>query len=202
MKNIPQRFHPILILSTLLLLVHGCRKNDGDPTIPPVTNTQEQITTVILNGYSASDPNDSTKHFSYFWEDTDGAGGALPNIDTLKLDTGLRYTVSLLLLDKTKTPWDTISNEIEERKNIHQFFYTPDNSIVDKLSVTTTDLDDNNPPLPVGLKLTFDTRNQTGYTPPAFGNLRVVLSHYDGIPKSTGPSPDTDLDIVFPVRLQ
>lgn len=185
-------------LATAFVLMHGCRKNDADPTIPPITNTQEQITTVLFNGFSELNPNDTSKYFSCTWEDTDGAGGSLPRIDTLKLDSGLRYTVTLLLLDKTKTPWDTISQEIEERKNTHQFFYTPDHSIVDKLAVYITDFDDNNPPLPVGLRLTFDTRNQAS---PAMGNLRVVLSHYDGIPKSTAPSPDTDLDIFFPVQL-
>src|SRR6478609_5796075 len=111
------------------VFIVSCKKNDEkDATNPPITNTQEQITTVILKG------NDPSNQFTVTWEDLDGSGGSAPVIDSLLLDSGNEYTVSVLLLDKTKTPWDTISNEVEEKKNMHQFFYTPSSSLSGKLA--------------------------------------------------------------------
>jgi hypothetical protein len=179
------------------VLIASCKKNDGkDATNPPVTNTQEQITTVILTG------DDSSNQFTVAWEDLDGAGGNAPVIDSLLLDTGIQYTVSVLLLDKTKTPWDTISHEVEEKKNVHQFFYTRSSSLADKMSITISDFDNNTPPLPVGLRFVINTQSATGFMLPVTGSLRMVLSHYDGIPKTTAPSPESDIDIQFPVRLK
>lgn len=179
------------------VLIVSCKKNDGkDATNPPVTNTQEQITTVILTG------NDSSNQFAVTWEDLDGAGGKAPVIDSLVLDTGIQYTVSVLLLDKTKTPWDTISNEVSAKKNVHQFFYTPSSSLTDKLAIAILDFDNNTPPLPVGLTFSMNTQSSVGFVLPVQGSLRMVLSHYDGIPKTTTPSPESDIDIQFPVRLK
>lgn len=188
----------IICLFVLSLgLIVSCKKNDEkDATNPPVTNTQEQITTVILKGI------DSSSQFTVTWEDLDGAGGNAPKIDSLLLDTGIQYSVSVLLLDKTKTPWDTISNEVEEKKNMHQFFYTPSSSLNGKMAIVISDFDNNTPALPVGLRFTIQTQSSSGFALPVQGSLRMVLSHYDGIPKTTAPSPESDIDIQFPVRLK
>lgn len=179
------------------VFIVSCKKNDEkDATNPPITNTQEQITTVVLTG------NGSSNQFTVTWEDLDGAGGNAPVIDSLLLDTGIQYNVSVLLLDKTKTPWDTISNEVEEKKNVHQFFYTPSSSLTGKMAITISDFDNNTPPLPVGLRFTINTQSSSGFMLPVTGSLRMVLSHYDGIPKTTTPSPESDIDIQFPVRLK
>lgn len=192
--NLKNRIYLFIFASVLIV---ACKKNDGkDATNPPVTNTQEQITTVILIG------NDSSNQFTVTWEDLDGAGGNAPVIDSLLLDTGIQYTVSVLLLDKTKTPWDTISHEVEEKKNVHQFFYTPSSSLTDKMTIAILDFDNNTPSLPVGLRFAMNTQAAAGFGLPVQGSLRMVLSHYDGIPKTTAPSPESDIDIQFPVRLK
>jgi hypothetical protein len=187
----------------LLGIVVSCKKNEGkDAANPPVINTQEQITTVVLTGYNKLLPNDPFYQFAVRWEDLDGAGGSPPVIDSLVLDTGVRYIVRVLLLDKTKTPWDTISNEVEEKKNMHQFFYNPGNHLINKMTIRILDVDDNTPPLPVGLSFMVDTQSPAAYLLPVYGNLNMVLSHYDGIPKTAAPSPESDMDILFAVKLK
>jgi hypothetical protein len=141
-----------LTITTLfsLFIISSCKKDGNkDATNPAITIPQEQITTVILTGYNNDNPGDLPRQFLVKWEDLDGNGGNAPSIDSLLLDTGIQYHVSVLLLDKTKTPVDTISNEVEELKNIHQFFYTPSTSLAGKLEVDILDYDDNNPALPV-----------------------------------------------------
>jgi hypothetical protein len=33
------------------------------------------------------------------------------------------------------------------------------------------------------------------------GNMKIILSHYDGIPKTEKPSPESDMEIVFPIKI-
>jgi hypothetical protein len=198
-----QSFLKYYIMIGLFSIVTSCKKNDGkDATNPPAINAQEQITTVVLTGYNELLPDDPSYKFAVTWQDLDGTGGNAPVIDSLLLDTGIQYHVSVLLLDKTQTPWDTVSNEVEEKKNYHQFFYAPDSHLKGKMNITILDFDNNTPSLPVGLKFRMDTRSSLGFTLPVAGNLNMVLSHYDGIPKTASRSPESDIDILFPVRLQ
>jgi hypothetical protein len=154
---------------------------------------------VIIKGYDQNNPSNT---FFVKWEDLDGAGGAIPTIDSLKVDSGLIYLSSILLIDKTQTPWDTISNEVETEKNVHQFFYTLSQTLNGKAKFDILDYDNNTPALPVGLSFQLNTHSGTQYSLPLSGSLKVVLSHYDGIPKTTTPSPESDVDITFPVVLK
>lgn len=196
--------HTILVTMTSLLALSSCKKDDEkkDTTTPPIINPEEQITTVMLNGYNHDDPTNPVYQFAVKWEDLDGAGGNAPTIDTLLLDTGIEYHVHVLLLDKTKIPYDTISNEVEEESNVHQFFYTPDANLATKMSIQRLDNDGNTPPLPLGLAFHLNTKSTATYQLPFTGGLNMVLSHYDGIPKTTAPSPESDIDVTFPVRLK
>ena len=194
----------IIIAMAGLLSFSSCKKEDGkkDSTTPPIINPEEQITTVVLTGYNHDDPSNVAYQFSVKWEDVDGAGGNAPAIDTLLLDTGIEYHVHVLLLDKTKTPFDTISNEVLEESKVHQFFYKPDVNIANKITIERLDFDNNVPPLPLGLEFHMNTQSTTPYLLPVKGSINMVLSHYDGIPKTTAPSPESDIDIAFPVRLK
>lgn len=189
-----------LALTASTLIFSACDKDDPDPTKPADTNAQELITTVILNGYNANNP--SANQFSVKWEDIDGDGGNTPTIDTLKLDSGITYRVQVLMLDKTKTPFDTISNEVMEEANEHQMFYTLSSNLNDKLNIARLDMDSNNPPLPVGLDIRITPSHVIPFAIPIIGSLNVKLSHYDGVPKTTTPSSESDIDITFPVSLQ
>lgn len=189
-----------ILTITTILTFSSCKKDD--PKNPVATNPQEVLTTVIISGYNQNDSNNLNNQFSYKWEDLDGDGGNAPTIDTLVLDTGIEYRCQMLILDKTKTPFDTVSFAIEEKKNEHQFFYAPSANLVGTFSTEILDFDDNNPKLPVGLKFNLSTKSNQTNVLPLLGTLNMVLSHYDGVPKSSSKSSESDIDINFPVRLK
>lgn len=100
------------------------------------------------------------------------------------------------LLDETKSPADTITAEVEEESDVHQFFYTPEGGIVGRVTVVIADKDANN--LPVGLEYTVTVTAGAAVN----GMLNVVPSHYDESPKDgTTPSDESDIDIDFPVNV-
>ena len=130
------------------------------------------------------------------WKDADGDGPGVPQVGDVTLKPGKTYEGHLLLLDESKSPVDTISNEVEEEHNAHQFFYYPVGTSTAPLTVTKLDVDDHN--LPVGLKI----RVQTSATA-TDGSLRIVLKHYDGVDKSNDPAiGETDVDVTYPVVIQ
>jgi len=187
--TITRRFTALAGFVLLALAAAGC---ESDPTTPDNNNPQELITTVRL---TLTDPSNPSTIASVQWRDADGPGGAAPTVDTLRLRAGQSYEGRIVLLDETKTPADTISNEVEEESSVHQFFYTPSASLATALAVTITDRDANN--YPVGLETTVTT---SASTTPLTGTLRVVLSHYDAQPKNgTTPSVESDVDIELPV---
>lgn len=191
-----------LILSLISLTsLHSCKKSD-DASHPHDHASQEQITTLILRGVNTANPTDTNFFISAKWEDLDGDGGNAPVIDSLILDTGITYSINMLLLDKTKTPYDTVSKEILERGNIHQFFYTPSSTLLGKVIVERLDKDNNNPALPIGLQTQWSILSVPTYNLPVLGTVGILLSHYDGIPKTALPSPESDINISFPVRLK
>ncbi|MBW7845100.1 MAG: hypothetical protein H3C45_05565 [Bacteroidia bacterium] len=191
----------VLFLASILTFA-ACNKTDELPENPKEHNEQEMITTIQLIGGVMDNSNDTLHHFTATWSDPDGAGGNLPTIDTLVLDTGVFYWVNVVLLNTTKNPIDTISNEVYEERNVHQFFYTLSENLENKVKLNILDFDNNTPPLPVGLSITLNTKTNTTYSLPILGSLRVQLSHYDGVPKTNAPSNETDLDVVFPVKLR
>ncbi|MES2779787.1 MAG: hypothetical protein V4651_07790 [Bacteroidota bacterium] len=191
----------ILTAIASFVMLSSCKKSQ-DATNPIINTPQEQITTVILSGYNHDKPSDSSYFIKIKWEDLDGNGGNAPSIDSLILDTGSTYDMQLLLLDKTKTPYDTISNEVVERGNIHQLFYTPSSTLMGKVFIERLDMDQNSPALPVGLNTQWKILALPSYSVPVIGSLNIVLSHYDGIPKTAAPSPESDIDITLPVRLK
>lgn len=182
------RLGSIIVIATLALAASGC---EDDATNPGTNNPQELITTVRL---TLTDPANPSTIASVQWRDADGPGGASPTVDTLRLRSGITYEGRILLLDETKTPADTISNEVKEESSVHQFFYTPSTSLQGLLAVFTTDKDTNNRPVGLGFDLT--TASDTA----GMGTLRVVLSHYDDQPKDgMNPSTESDIDVALPV---
>ena len=180
----------VIVISSVF---YSCKDKDKDPSNPAPINPQELITTVKLTLTDASDSNNT---FTVQWKDADGPGALAPVIDTLVLDTSKTYNAVVSVLDETKSPVDDITTEIKEEAESHQFFYTLSSNLTGRVSITRTDKDLNN--LPVGLELQLSTTAGTS----AQGTLNVVLSHYDGVPKTASPSAESDIDITFPVRLK
>jgi hypothetical protein len=175
-----------LFIATLLFI--GCK----DETVGPIDNEQELITDVVFQLIEEAGTDTVTASF----RDADGEGGAAPTIDTLKVKAGKTYLGSLALYDKSKTPADTITNEIEEESNVHRFDFMASGDAAGRLTITTLDKDTNN--LPIGLH----TRVVVTAGGAATGTLKVKLNHFGTVAKGASNSDETDIDIDFPLLVE
>jgi hypothetical protein len=186
-------FYILLIAGIFPFLVGSCKKKEDLKAVePPFVNPGELITTVRL---IFTDSANSSSVTTATFNDPDGEGGNGPTqFDTIKLSANKTYLVSVLLLDVTKSPVDTISNEVLEEANDHMFFFTHTT-----VGITTSylDMDTNSPPLPVGLS----TKWVTG-SAPANGISQVILKHQPGVKDGTSGPGDTDVDVSFPCKIQ
>jgi hypothetical protein len=177
----------IVAISTILT---SCKKDNNDVTKPSDINEGELITTVQFRIVDTDSP--YVEHiFSY--RDVDGLGGNAPVIDTIKLDTGKIYSVTLLFLDESKNPIDTISNEVLAESKDHLVIYeTPSTS----LQITINDFDTNNPALPLGLLSSWTTSAVANTT------LKVTLKHQPGIKNGDPTRGETDVEVTLPVSIK
>jgi hypothetical protein len=167
----------------------SCKKNKDDAPSPQNNNEQEQITTlrvIVSEGSTVVD--------TFSFTDIDGPGGNAPTIENINLTANKSYSARLLLLDESKNPVDTISSEVAEEAEEHQFFYTVSSA---NLTVTPTDEDANG--VPVGLEATFDTGAAST------GNLTIVLKHQPELKPTTGDGDsslgETDVEVTFSVNI-
>jgi hypothetical protein len=182
----------IAVLSNSILLF-SCNKDEKkDSPSPEVEN--EIITTVQISLKDSL--TDQTTSFK--WENLGGYGlGSVTTIDTIKLEPNKTYLATILLLNKTNLQAiDTISNEVAELKNEHQFFYNSTANIVS--SYINSDVDDHN--VPVGLFPKFKTGSISK------GNLELTLKHQPGVKPKTGNGDinqgSTDVMVSFPVDIK
>jgi hypothetical protein len=114
----------LLVATAVALVIAGCKKDKEtvpDPEEP--ANETEVMTTFKM---TFVDSVNSANVITATFRDPDGDGGKPPvQFDTIKLEPNKTYLASVLILDETKSPADTTSNEIEEEANDHLFFYTP-----------------------------------------------------------------------------
>jgi hypothetical protein len=179
-----------IVAFAFAMSVSACKKDDDDVTKPTDTNDEELITTVKFLIRDTDSPN---TQFVFQYRDVDGLGGNAPSIDTIKLKADKTYSVELVLLDETKTPFDTISNEILEEAADHLFVFEPSSL---NLGVTINDFDNNNPPQPLGLLSSWSTGAATNM------NIKVVLKHQPGIKNGDITRGETDIELVMPVVIK
>lgn len=168
----------------------SCKKDDDDPKTPPVaTNDEEVITTCILQ---FTDPSGVQPAVSATFRDPDGDGGNLPTqFDTIRLHPSTSYEASIILLNETVTPADSISNEVLEEGDEHLFCFDVQDANV---TITRTDSDG-----------TFEIGLESLWVTGAAGNghVTVTLKHQpDGIKNGTCDPGDTDIEIAFPIKIQ
>ena len=181
----------MLVLGALSLVVVSCKKDEVKPAEPTPPNENELITTLELkfsgNGVLG---NDTT--FVVTFNDPDGDGGNAPTqFETIHLLKNSTYNVEVTLLDKSKTPAETISNEVLAEANDHLFFYSSNpTGLVD---VLITDKDSNGKNL--GLKSTWTTTNAGS------GKVKVKLMHQPGVKDGTTATGDTDIEVDFQVNV-
>lgn len=172
----------------MLCLLQGCEK---DPVIP---NPEELITTLT---YTLT-PSGGGPVAQFSFRDADGDGGLPPEIEVDTLSAGITYNGELRLLNESVSPVLDITDEIENEKDEHQFFYT-----INGLHATIEYQDLDNDGYPVGLSTSLFTAG------PGQGNIVITLRHLpdktasgvsDGLLLNAGG--ETDIEVTFPVVIQ
>lgn len=179
--------HFIAVSIVFILLATAVISCSSDSiTNPPNPNEAELITTLIVNLTDSVTGASS----SFEFDDPDGEGGNAPiTIDTIRMDNGRVYFCDIVLLNKSVTPADTISNEVEEEGDEHQFFFTVLglNTIIE---YDDADVNGN----PIGLKTIW----RSGTT--AAGAINIVLKHQPGTKAPAPGDPnvgETDVAVDF-----
>jgi hypothetical protein len=178
----------IAIVSTTIWT--GCKKDKDDVSSPPATSNEEEVITTMQLTFVDSSDNSNVKTATF--RDPDGDGGLAYDIfDTIKLVSNKTWITSIILLNETVSPADTISNEVLEEGVDHLFCFTPSGTIA---SVIKTDIDDNG--LPIGLQTKWYT------TSIGNGSIQIELKHQPGIKDGTCNPGDTDISVNFPLIVQ
>jgi hypothetical protein len=178
----------------VITVLFSCRKKDDPkPFNPPNLNEEELITTMKL----ILTEDGSGAVYSFIFKDIDGEGGNAPTIDNIVLPANKSFTGEIVLLDESKTPADSISNEVKEEGDEHQFFFTVANANLVH-SYAVGDFDSHG--VPIGLNPKFTTGVAST------GTLKVILKHQPELkPKSgSGDSSkgETDIEVIFNVTVQ
>lgn len=152
-----------VFLCSASLFFTSCEKDK-----PEEPNEEEVITTLLVK----LTPVTGGATLQYKFEDIDGPGGAAATIEEIVLAPSTVYDAELLLLNKTVSPADTISNEVAEEADAHRFYYEVEGGA--NLSIGNYDTDANG--IPVGLT----SRWTTGAV--STGKLQITLRHYGATP--------------------
>lgn len=191
-----QRFFGTALACSALvvLMVSGCR-----PATDPATKDkelEEVLPNVVRLNLASANPAETV---SATWRSTSTAKNTVTpvQIDTLRLTAGRTYTGTITAINDLKTPNVNLNEDYLKHAEEHQFFYIASVGAPNRVTFTITDRDKNN--LPLGL--TFNVAVSTGAS--VRGTLNVVLGHYDDVKKDgTTRSPETDIDITFPVVIR
>jgi hypothetical protein len=165
-----------------LLFVASCK-----PDEPVDPNEEEVITKVQL---TFADSANASNTFIALYSDADGAGGAAPTrFDSIRLDSGKTYNVSIALYDESDpSNIDNITTEVQAEANQHLFCYTATGANV---TVTRTDSDGT---FPIGITTKWKAST---------GSMRVELRHQpDGQKDGTCTPGATDVQLDFVTRVQ
>jgi len=151
-----------IILSSAIVF-SACKKEK-----PAEPNDEEVITTMVVK----LTPVGGGASIEYKFDDPDGPGGGAPTIQDIVLAPSTSYDAELILLNKTVSPVDTTSKEVEEEMEAHRFYFEPQAGV--NLSITNLDTDAN--AVPVGLTSTWTTGAVST------GKLQITLRHYGATP--------------------
>lgn len=177
-----------------VLALSSCEKDDvEDPVIP---NEEEVITTVRVSLVPSGGGTEIL--MSFVDMDADGPDDPVISVsDTLMVNTA--YSATVLLLNETETPSDTVNAEIIEEAEEHQFFFGVQSSL--DLTVTYNDSDaDGNP---IGLMNTVQCNGESQ------GTFTVTLRHEPdktgtGVANGdiTNAGGETDIEAEFDVFIR
>lgn len=184
----PFKLKPFYFLVALMVMgAQACKDENPNPDDQPVDETELITTAKLVITDSATGISNA-----FVFSDPDGEGGNNPvQFDSILLSANRTYTCKVILLDESKTPADSISNEVIEEAEDHLFVFQ---TTISGLRIQTTDKDNNN--LPLGIRSLWRT------TSAGSGTVQVKLKHQPGV-KTGSPDPgETDLDIQFQCKIQ
>ncbi|MEM8557779.1 MAG: hypothetical protein AAGG50_08135 [Bacteroidota bacterium] len=195
------RYLALLLLPAFLVLA-ACDSNDPDDTDGA---GEEEVISVVNLTFTPQGGGTAAVFTANFDEE-----GVLEDRETIILDAGTTYDVSIELLNDFEDPAEDITIEVrDEEPGAHRFFYTPEGGVANRLTVSNLDRD----PLGDPLGVTFDVAVSAGGA--ATGAFRAKLRHYeDGADLPADKRADTptapevpdvvenDFDFTFPVEIQ
>ncbi|SFD37965.1 type 1 periplasmic binding fold superfamily protein [Algibacter pectinivorans] len=186
LKNLSVLFISVLVFT-------ACSNDDDNPE--PV-NEEEVITTLTATLVPTTDGSTITLQT----RDLDGDGPNAPVVTvsgTFAVNT--TYNGTLALLNETESPAESITEEIEEEDEEHQFFFETTNSLA-TFDYEDFDEDSN----PVGLAFTLTTS-----ATPGTGTLTITLRHEPNKSASgvsdgdiTNAGGETDIQAVFNIAVE
>jgi hypothetical protein len=191
----------------------ACKKeNSLEPTpsnpAPPINNSEVITTMKIYIKDSISGNFISGSPFTF--KDADGDGGNpgafLPNAadSVISLDTNKTYFAEIILLDETKTPADSISNEVMAEGAEHMFFFEQTDPVGtpyqltlpgSDVKITYLDLDANN--RGIGQKFKIRTNSAATNQLP----FRVTLKHQPAVKNGSFAPGDSDVEVKFKLKV-
>lgn len=182
----------LALLLTTMAVVTSC-SNDDDPE--PV-NEEEVITTIT----ASLTPVGGGTTIILQSQDLDGDGPNAPTISVSgKFAANTTYNGSLDLLNETESPAESITSEILEEDEEHQFFFNATNSIA-TFDYADSDSDGN----PIGLEFTLTTSVNSGT-----GTISITLRHEPNKSAAgvingdiTNAGGETDISVSFAVEVE
>lgn len=203
-------FTTVALLAVLATTFTSCKKDKLDDInveqpVQPV-NESELITTmkVILHDTTL---NTTT---TYVFSDLDGPGGNAATFGNNGADSVINitsnhvYRATILLLDETKNPVDTISNEVKKEGADHLFFFngiaptgTPYTTYLSgsETYIKYLDLDLNN--RGIGLSTLWTAPSMMMSKSP----LTIELKHQPGVKDGSYAPGETDIQVEFKLKV-
>ena len=207
MKSIITTAALLAMLGTTFTACKKDKKEDPAPQQPaPPANEAELITTMKITLRDTATQTITT----YVFSDLDGAGGNPATFGNSGADSVINitanhvYEATILLLDQTKTPADTISNEVEEEGADHMFFFnsiaptgTPYNTYLSgsMTNIKYLDLDANN--RGIGLSTLWTAPSMMMAKSP----LTIELKHQPNVKDGSFAPGETDIQVGFKLKV-
>ncbi len=177
-----------LIAFTTVLTLISCSDDDNTPS---VINEEEVITTLT----ATLTPVGGGETITLQSRDLDGDSGPNPPVMTISgnLTASTVYNGSIELLNETEMPAESISEEVKEEDEDHQFFFSSTSNLV-TFSYSDEDMDGN----PLGLEFTLTT-SQAGTDVVTFTLRHEPNKDADGVSDGdiTNAGGETDISISF-----
>ncbi len=207
MKSIITTAALLAMLGTTFTACKKDKKEEPTPNAPtPPTNESELITTMKVILHDTTTQTNTT----YVFSDLDGAGGNPATFGNSGADSVINitanhvYEATILLLDESKSPVDTISNEVEEEGADHMFFFnsiaptgTPYNTYLSgsMTNIKYLDLDANN--RGIGLSTEWTAPSMMMAKSP----LTIELKHQPSVKDGSYAPGETDIQVEFKLKV-